>query len=302
MTTDTKTKALVQRSAESTMTVRDLKWNVYVPIGISVTLLMVFYSLIFRSWYGNWMMNESYYSHGILVPFISLFIVWLKKKDLAEVPVRPSAVGYFILVPLLALVSIMLMAGSNTAGGLAFPLIVASMVLILFGWQMLRETAFPIGYLYFMCVLPGFLLVKLSFTIQIVSTMVATVLLHLIGLDAYRTGVMISLPNIEVMVGAPCSGFRLLISLLAFAVLFAYLREGPLWGRLFLVAFTAPLSLIVNSLRIAMIALVGEYMGSDTMHSFHDYSGYIVLVLAFIILWFISRLVKCQKFNSKLIP
>ncbi len=113
---------------------------------------------------------------------------------------------------------------------------------------------------------------------------------------------MILLPNVEVMVGAPCSGFRLLISLFAFTVLYTYLLEGPWWGRTLLVVFTLPLSLLVNSIRITLIALVGEFMGSEAMHSFHDYSGYIVLILAFLVLVSFGRLVKCRKFNSMLMP
>jgi len=175
-------------------------------------------------------------------------------------------------------------------------------VLVLFGRAMARQSGFPIAYLYFMCVLPTFLLTMLSFRIQMLSTKGGTMLLRLLGFDAYREGAMITLPNIEVLVGAPCSGFRLLISLFAFSVLFAYLKEGPLWGRLSLVAITLPLSLLVNSIRITFIAIVGEFMGSDAMLAFHDYSGYIVLVLAFVALSLFARLVGCRRFSSMVVP
>lgn len=279
----------------------DLRWPAYLLMAVCSLLLAWFFLPIFRSWYTEWMKEESYYSHGILVPFISLFIVWLKRAQLKGTPIKPCALGYVFLIPLLAGVVLTLWAGANIAGGLAFPLVLGSVLLVLLGFSMTRELLFPLGYLYFMCVLPGSFLIMASFRVQMLSTQVATLILKAMTFDAERTGALISLPNIEVMVGAPCSGFRLLISLLAFAVLFAYLKEGPLWGRLFLVGFALPLSLIVNSIRITLIAIVGEYMGSEAMHSFHDYSGYIVLVLAFIILSLVARLVRCRKFNSMLL-
>ncbi len=282
-------------------TIGRLSGGVYFAVAVTIGLLCWLYSPVFKWWYGMWNAEESYYSHGILVLPISLFIVWLKRDQILKVPIRPYPLGYLGLVPVLMLVILATWANAQSRG-LSFPITLGLLVLILLGKRMAKELAFPIGYLFFMCVLPTFILTKASFGIQMLSTAGATVLLKLIGLEAFRQGAMISLPNIDVLVGSPCSGFRLLISLFAFSVLFVYLKEGPLWGRLTLVAFTLPLSVLLNCLRIMMIALVGEYMGGDAMHAFHDYSGYIVLVLAFVVLSYSARFVKCRKFNSMLIP
>lgn len=282
------------------ITFRNLGWSVWLPVAFSGILIGVLFWPIFLTWYGQWTMKDSYYSHAFLVPFISGFIVYLKRSVLARTRINPCVLGYFVLIVVLAVLLLMLWAGSNLAAGMAFPLVVAGFVLALFGVNALRQLLFPISYLYFMCVLPNFLLVKLSFKIQMMSTQTATGILSLMGYNVWREGSTIWTSNAPVQVGDPCSGFRLLISLVAFSVLFAYLVKGPLWGRLFLVFFTAPLSLIVNSVRIALIALVGIYYNSDVMHKFHDYSGYTVLAMAFVILWLVARLVKCREFGSML--
>lgn len=280
--------------------VRDLKWAEIVPIALCFGLVIWLYVPVFHNWYVTWMKKESYYSHGILVPFISIVIIWLKRKQLLDARVRPAAVGYWLIVPSLIMYMVMTWAGGTNLQGLAFPVLIAGLVLAVFGREIGRILRFPVAYLFFMCVLPGDVLTKLSFRIQIISTIGATLFLRLVGLDAAREGAAIHLPNVEVMVGTPCSGFRMLISLFAFAVLMAYLKEGPKWGRASLIAITLPLSVILNSLRVTMIAMVGEYFGTDTMHAFHDSSGYIVLALAFVGLSLFARLVKCQKFNSTL--
>jgi len=288
-------------SSRSEQTLQDLRWPDLVPIAVAVMLLLWLYHRVFDYWYVAWMMKESYYSHAILVPFISGFIVWLKRKQVLETPLRTSALGYAIVLPGLFVFLIMTWAGGSSLQGLVFPFILFGLVLTLLGPAMARQLRFPIGYLFFMCVLPGDVLTKLSFRIQMISTMGATAALRLMGYDAAREGAAINLPNIEVMVGAPCSGFRMLISLFAFAFLLAYLKEGPRWGRASMIVVTLPLSIILNSLRVVMIALVGEHYGSDAMHAFHDYSGYIVLALAFVALSLFARLVKCQKFSSMLV-
>lgn len=277
------------------------RWTDWILPAIVVALMLWLYVPVFRSWYGQWFKDESYYSHGILVPFISAFVVWLKRSRLAEIEVKPCALGYVLVVASLIVNILMVWAGATNPQGLVFPILVTGLVLVLLGKQMTLELWFPLAYLFFMCVLPGDILTKLSFRIQLLSTEGGTLILKALTFDAVRNGTAITLPNIDVLVGAPCSGFRLLISLFAFSSLFAYLKEGPLWGRLTLVAVTLPLSIIVNSIRIALIAIVGEYFGYEVMHAFHDYSGYLVLVLAFIFLWFFAKVVKCPKFNSMLL-
>jgi exosortase len=290
------------RSSAKTMLMRDMKLPDIIPVAICFGLVFWLYTAVFKNWYDTWMAKESYYSHGVLVPFICLFIIWLKRKSLLQTRVAPAAAGYWLLVPSLLVFMVLTWAGGMNLQGLVFPVLIAGMVLVLFGREIGRILRFPVGYLFFMCVLPGDILTKLSFRIQMISTACATMMLRTVGLDASREGAAIHLPNIEVMVGTPCSGFRMLISLFAFAVLLAYLKEGPAWGRASLVVVTLPLSILLNSFRVMMIAMVGEFFGESAMHGFHDYSGYIVLALAFVALSLFARLVKCQKFNSILMP
>lgn len=283
-------------------TIRDFKLSTYLPIAIGTILFGWLYMPVFSAWYEGWMVKESYYSHGPLVPVISLFVVWLKRKQLKDILIKPSAWGYAFLIPCLLMVVLLTRAGGTSIQGFVFPIILFGLVLLFFGGKMARELLFPIGYLYFMIVLPGFILANASFRIQMISTQGATELLRLLSFDVTREGQFIYMPNVEMQVAAACSGFRLLIALFALAAFFIYLTEGPWWGKAALIVLTLPLSAVMNSIRIAMVALVGNYMGSEAMVVFHDtYAGPIMLVMSFTALFYLARLVKCQKFNSTLI-
>ncbi|MCL6520215.1 MAG: exosortase/archaeosortase family protein [Armatimonadetes bacterium] len=288
---------------ESSNTIKSTSdWNLltYSLIAVSCVLLLVLYVPVFRWWYQQWTVKDSYYSHGFLIPPISAFIIYLKRKELRKLEIKPSARGWLFIIPAGIIALLSLWGDARSVAGLMLPIILCGIVALLFGMEILRELLFPILFLFFMCVIPSFLIATMSFKIQILSTIGGTWLLKLFGFNAERAGVIIYLPYITVEVGAPCSGFRLLISLFAFSTLFAYIKEGPLWGKLVLILSTLPLSLVINSLRVAMIGMVGDLMGYEAMHTFHDYSGYIVLVFAFVFLSLLSRWVGCRKYSQML--
>lgn len=294
MEADTRVEAVTINKAT-----KSRPWQVALLVALASFIAV--YWQTFRWWWGAWTMEESYYSHAVLIPFMSVFVVYINRKTLAKVALKPSMWGLAVLVPAVMLEMLAYLGNSATSTGLTLPFVVFGAVLLLFGVEMTRHLLFPVWFLSFMCVLPGFLLTKLSFKIQMLSTTAATHILNLLQFHAQQTGAQITLPNIEVMVGAPCSGFRMLISLLAFTVFFAYMKEGPRWGRLTLIALTVPLSLIANSTRVALIAIWGEFFGEESMKVFHDYSGFIVLFVSFVILWWLAKVVKCDKFRSMLL-
>jgi exosortase/archaeosortase family protein len=66
------------------------------------------------------------------------------------------------------------------------------------------------------------------------------------------------------------------------------------WSNLAMIALIVPLGLIINGLRIALIGMVGDYNGKEAANTFHDWSGWITLVICFIILSRIARILGWQ--------
>lgn len=262
-------------------------------------LITFIYWPTFTWWWGEWWKDESYYSHGILIPVMSGFVIWFNWNRIKKCRVEPSLWGLAILAPMVLLHYKAQANNVPSIPGMTLPIVLAAIAYIIFGKSSMREFGFPLAFLYFMVVPPTTILERVSFEIQLMSTKVATMGLHVLGLDAVQVGTQINLPNgLQMVVGAPCSGFRMLIALLAFTIFFAFMKNGPNWGKIALVVFVIPLSLIANSVRVLLIALVGEYYGGDAMHSFHDYSGYIVLAITFGILVLLAKVVKCKDFKS----
>jgi exosortase len=287
-------------------TVGDLKnEKFWLVLGlISIAALIFIYHDIILWWWVAWWMDESYYSHGVLIPIISGFIIWFNWSRIRKIVIEPTAWGLAILLPAILVEFITYRSTIPSIAGMTLPIALIGISMFLIGKQGTKELLFPFIFLYFMCVPPTQILAKISFQIQLLSTIIATKCINLLGwildFEATRYGTQINImpSNTKVIVGAPCSGFRMLIALLAFTTFFAYMKKGPLWGRLSLIILVFPLSLLANSIRVMLIALVGHYMGDDAMHTFHDWSGYIVLAITFAILILLAKVVKCRDFKS----
>lgn len=244
-----------------------------------------------------WSNPDGYYSHGYLIPFMCAWTAWLKKDEAARETPRPSLWALGLLGVFVAAATLFGMQNSLTMRGLAFPASLAFFVATLYGWNFVKLFSFPIFYLYFLCPIPEFLLTQIAFKVQIWSTQAATVLSKLMFIDAYRVGTGIQTDNVAVEVGAPCSGFRMLVALTAFAIFLVYAVKGETWRKLLFVLIAMPLSVLVNSLRVALLVMVGHYWDPTLVPVLHDYSGYVVLVVAFVVMYGIARLLGCREFR-----
>ncbi|MBI1756180.1 MAG: exosortase/archaeosortase family protein [Fimbriimonas ginsengisoli] len=126
--------------------------------------------------------------------------------------------------------------------------------------------------------------------LQLASTKVAYHVLNLSGFSPIMSSpTEIYLDRFTLNVEVPCSGLKLMLALTAFTLFFLMIADLRWWGRLAMIAFIVPLCLFINGLRIALIGMVGNAYGQDAGLSFHDYSGYITLLVCFFILFWVAR-------------
>jgi exosortase len=259
--------------------------------GVLVTggIIFAFWSLI-QGLPDLWFGIDGYYSHGVLVPLISAYIVFKWWPKLREIPVRP---GWIALVPLLALVVLVRAAVLTDIQQLVSVGLIAALLMgvwLVAGWRWMLALAFPILYLAFALPLWTAAIDNYTNPLQIVSTEVSYAMLKATGFEPMRfTPTVIHLNNFVLDIGVPCSGLKLLLAVTAFTVFFMMIGNLRWWGNLTMATMVLPLCLFINGLRIALIGVVGEIWGDEAGFRFHDYSGYITLIICFIILFKIAR-------------
>ena len=266
------------------------------PFALAAALLGILAGPMLGWWWWEWTMPDSYYAHAPIIPVLVALMLWHRRDALAAVPKAPSPAALAVLIPALALFVLAIKTELQAVQSLAFLLIVWSAVWLALGTRFVRAAAFPLLFLALMAPLPGPVLNDSTLRIQMLSTEIANKLLHLMTFSTTLHGNVIQMDSFDLFVDVPCSGFKLLLSLGTFSAAFAYLVDGAPRKRLAIFLFALPLALIVNSVRIALIGVVGDCIGAPAAHVFHDWSGVITLILGFIALFSLAKGFGCRTF------
>lgn len=270
--------------------------NIYILGAIAGVLAIILYSPAYKWWIIEWTTPGSYYAHGVFVPFFIAAMIYKKRDAIRKTPVETSWWGLTLIIPAMLMVLFSARVHVVTTLSLSLILFVYGTTWLVAGKRMTRILFVPLLFLFTMIpLLPEPILNPMAFPIQFESTKLATSFLNLLALHAVRSGTSIQMPDYRLAVELPCSGFKLLIAFFTIAGAFGYLLEAANWKRWVIFLVGVPLSLLTNSIRIALIGIVGETISAPAASTFHDYSGVIVLVLAFSFLLGLSRLLKCEK-------
>ena len=251
------------------------------PAVVTIILLLI-YSPTIAWMVDRWLAADSYFSHGFLVPVVSLYIVWLKRNRLRTLKKAPLAwgVGLVILGLLIHVFSAFLRVYFTSA--YSFLLVLCGLILYFRGWPALRELAFPVGFLLFMIPLPLVAIVGITFKMKIFAAQCANKVINAMGVKAILEGSIIKMRHTHVVVEDVCSGLRSLISLLALGALVAYFSKLSRLKKVVVFLSAGVMAILANVVRIVFMALTSEIYGAKFTEGFlHTLSGLIVFVIAF---------------------
>lgn len=264
-----------------------------------------FFLLTFPVWrwlWGEWMGND-YYSHGILIAPVSIFLVIQRIRHDAEFRWQP---GEGVVGGILVLV-VSLLAYLWFLNGLAYYLaafamigMIAGLIWLFGGVSAIRKLAFPVVYLVFMVPLP--FIDRYTLPLALFTGVCSGAIVQVLGLDVTIVGNAVTLPNADLVIGAQCSGVNSLIALTALMTLVAYLVEGPMWARIVLVLLAAPLAILGNILRVSSLLFVARAWGAEAAFTFyHDYSGIGFFVVVMLLLYPLARGLGCAQLRPNVI-
>jgi exosortase len=248
-------------------------------------LLIALYFQVLVGLVSEWWVDSNY-SHGFLVPLVTLFLIWKNRNQLRMIDREKSFLGFFIF---LAGLSIYIIGTAGTEYfSVRFSLVVVVFGLVLYfcGKKFIKQVWFAIAFLIFMIPIPYVIYYALAFPMQMFSTKVSAFALYLVGVPALRQGNIIYLPgDYALEVAEACSGLRSLVSLLALGALLAYLLQKSRTKQITLFLSTIPIAIIANFFRIFLTA-VGAYAISTKLAEdfLHEVSGVFVFLISTLLL------------------
>lgn len=261
--------------------------------GVLLFLFILAYFPALQWMWDRWFTRDSYYSHGILIPFLTALLIWQKRDVLKKIRIDPSPMGMKVFIIGIMLHVLSLLFRVYFTSGFSMIIVLTGIVLAVYGKNILKEIAFPIIFLIFMIPLPLVSVINISFQLKMLSAKMATFMLNNINIPAQGHGSYIQMAHATVVVEDVCSGLRSLIALMALGALFAYWMKSTMVKRVIVFFSSIPIALITNMFRIMILAIIGEFWGTNYINGFvHSISGLLVFVLAFILLSLVEKVLK----------
>ena len=241
----------------------------------------------------NWLERPEY-SHGLVIPVASAYLIWQRRFVLERLPFTGSWFGFLV-----ALAGVLLwLAGelSTIFAVTQFALVVVifGTALSLTGSRAFQYLLVPILLLLLAVPLPRFIYNNFSSELQLLSSKLGVGLLRLMDVSVFLEGNVIDLGHFQMQVVEACDGLRYLFPMMTLGLIIAYFFRGPIWQRVIVCLAAIPITVFMNSARIAMIGLFAEYGNTSLAEGLlHDVQGWAMFMVSagilIVIVWLFWR-------------
>ncbi len=261
-------------------------------VGAAFLLILLVAALYFKI--GVKLVTDWYelpdFSHGFLIPFFVVFLVWNRRDGIRSVRLTQSWAGLLLVVLALFVLATGVLGADLFLSRLSFVLLIAGLVWTLCGRDMLWHTKFMFCVLLLAIPLPALIFNQLTFPLQLLASRMASELLPLAGVPVLRDGNVIQLPAMQLEVAEACSGIRSLMSLFTIAIIYGYFLEKTTWRRTVLALASIPIAVAANVFRIFGTGLCVQYWNPDkAVGFFHEFSGWLMFLMSLACLYLVHR-------------
>lgn len=290
----------MQRQGESASR-SQIRWDrLWLEMGVGLVLLGILTWPTWRWLWNEWMAND-YYSHGVLIPPVAVYLAWRRWRNQgASQNWVHGHFGYGLLLVAVSVAAYLYFFSGRAYYLAAFATIglLVGLVWTLGGSTLARLWAFPLAYLLLMVPLP--FVERVTLPLALFTGVCSAALVKFLGLNITVIGNAISLPNADLVIGAQCSGINSMIALTSLHALVAYVVRGALWARTLLVLLAIPVAMLGNILRVANLLFVARAWGAEAAFQFyHDYSGIVFFVVALLLLLPLTRVLGCNRLRAE---
>lgn len=262
----------------------------WIPVAWIGTLLFLCYLPILQRLVSQWL-NDEDMGHGFFVPFVSLFMIWQMREQLAKIPMIPNWWGLALVVWGGAQAILGTLGAELFVSRTAFLVSLIGILLCICGTRFVKAIAFPLFLLVFMIPIPAIIYNQITFPLQILATRMAEVFLSLLGYPVLREGNLLHLASQSLNVVEACSGIRSLLSLTFISLVYAHFFDNKPWMKIALLISTIPIALFANALRVTLTGVVSEIDPKLAEGIFHSLEGLVLFALDLVALVAVHKMI-----------
>ncbi len=246
-------------------------------------VILAFNLSVLRALIADWIRDDNY-SHGFFIIPISIFLFWRRRSELTF-PAKPSGWGLALFIAGCFGLLFGIAASEYFTTRVGLVMIVTGVALHHLGTANFRAVWFPFFFLLFMIPIPAIIYYSATLPMQLFASGITENFLSLLGVQSYRLGNIIHLPDYALEVTEACSGLRSLMTLMALGALYGYMfLPGKVVPTLLFVA-TVPIAVATNMFRLIFTALAAYAISPKIAEDFlHELSGLMVFVIALILM------------------
>lgn len=248
------------------------------PLGALAAAAVVLIAVTAQSWGAmlhQWW-NIDTYSHLLLVPFITAWLVALKEEELGALTPQPFWPGLIAVGAALAVwragdaFGINLVAQAGAVGALQ------AAVVTVIGLRASLLLALPLAFASFLVPFGDEIIVPLQF----LTADIAIALTDWSGVPARIEGIHIHTPAGLFIVAEACSGVKFLIAMVTLAVLVCFTRFGRWSHRAAFMAACIIVPILANGVRAWATIYVAQFIGAERATGFdHIIYGWIFFAI-----------------------
>jgi len=194
------------------------------------------------------------YGHGVLIPFISAWLVWRKRYEIGQIKPQMSWFGFVSLAGCCFGWLLGTFASVNILIYLSIVGMIVSVVIAIAGRRIASMIAFPLGFLFLMLPVYG----PLNPPLMEYTAKVTIWALRASGVAVHGEGLSFSLPTGNWSVIEECSGLHYLLAAVVLGALFAYLNFRTWTRRFIFLAVTLSFGIVANWIRAYLIVMLGH--------------------------------------------
>jgi exosortase C (VPDSG-CTERM-specific) len=266
-----------------------VRWRAF--IAASAALVLAFGLPLYQL--ARFAMASELYSYTVIVPVISLYLVWLKRKKLPTASPPDRRIAALLLgAGGVVLAAYWLVGRSGPAltvedalsfSMLAFVLLFVGLCALFLGRALLRALTFPLAFLVCMVPLPLAASDGIEIFLQHRSASAAAWFFKLYGTPFFRVETYFQLPGFSLNVAPECSGIHSSLALFITSLVASYLFLRSPWRRTLLCLAVLPLAILRNGLRVFIIGELCVHVGPEMIDSYiHRHGGPIFFVLSLV--------------------
>ncbi len=244
-------------------------------------LTIILYSPILYQLYNQrWQTID--YTHAYFILPVSLWLAWRKRAALKSLAQTPQTTGIILSTSLIIAGIFMFILGWRNdylfISSLSLIPLAYGLILYLYGENTAKALSFPILYLLLLVPPPLGVLDSITLPMRYGISVLTEIILKTCGLPIARNGLLLSIGGHEIYMGAPCSGFRSLITMIALGLVYIYINKISFKNKVILLFSILPIALTGNLIRVISICLVTFCYGDEIGKKFHDISGFIIFL------------------------